>query len=76
MKYCVGCGKKKRLRWEVDYLGSSLSFCSMFCAAQLGSHTVLYEQNAGEGYCPDCGEKGSHVADCPLNDEEEYEVEL
>ena len=70
MKYCVGCGEKKRIRWEVEILGSSLSFCSMVCAAQRGSHTVFYEQRVGEGFCSDCGELGRHVADCPLNDDE------
>ena len=71
MKYCVGCGKKKRLRWEVEVLSRSLSFCSMFCAAQRGSGTVFYEQNMGEGYCPDCGEMSGHTSDCPLKDEVE-----
>ena len=63
MKYCLGCGEKKRIRWY--------GFCTKDCAATRGLAIVELEQRMGEGYCSDCGERWRHVADCPLNDEEE-----
>ena len=57
MKYCRGCGEKKRLRWPsgeylvVGSVETRAQYCRMGCAAF--KHMIYpYSENA---YCNDCG---------------------
>ena len=57
MKYCRGCGEKKRLRWPsgeylvVGSVETRAQYCRMGCAAS--KHMIYpYSENA---YCNDCG---------------------
>jgi hypothetical protein len=56
MKYCVGCGQKKRIRWIEG-------FCSIRCAANLA---LILTHNGDGLHCPDCGgDFEDHEEDCP-----------
>ena len=62
MKYCVGCGEKKRIRW-LD------GFCTKDCAA----YTALSLFGAEpQGFCSDCGELVNSTSGCacPLDEGE------
>lgn len=67
MKYCAGCGKRKRLTFGGG-AGDPHSFCTMRCAADYAA--IQREAGDESFHCVDCGESsGVHTPQCSTRGE-------